>query len=161
MCIPWATLRTYNTLIWWNRDVISRHRVDDTLMYPTLFWLHFSIANNIFHDVAEVVLPAEVGNTILNIDTKHVNRSKIYLFRTRSGQDKTNLCNAILAYRYGVRSVHLVSPSCPPEMDFNKNSQISILLLNVHSLSDIRKHINVMKSWCSRHWVDYILMYQA
>ena len=35
-----------------------RHRSDDILMYPTLFWLHFALSDQVFHDFSENVLPA-------------------------------------------------------------------------------------------------------
>ena len=95
-------------------------------MYQTLFWLHFSNANKIVHDVAEIVLPAEVANTILNIDKKH-SRSKISLFRPRNGPDKANFCFDFRAYRSVVRSVPLVSPPCPPGWTAKKTTNICII----------------------------------
>ena len=104
----------------------SRHSVDDILMYPTLFWLHFSIANELVHDVAEIVLPAEVGNTVLNIGKTHF-ISKNYLFRPQNGPDKANFCFDCRAYRYAVRSVPLVSHPYPPSWTATKPANICII----------------------------------
>ena len=103
-------------------------------MYPTLFWLHFSIANNTFHDVAEIVLPAEVENTILNIDKKHF-RSKISLFELGTAQTKPTfvlIFGPIALLFVPFLSYPLHAPQAGPQ----QTAQICVLLLKVPSLND-------------------------
>ena len=73
-----------------------RHRFDDILMYPPLFWSHFSLSDNLFHDFSENVLPALVGTAILDIDAKHF-ASKISLFRLQNGSDKIHFGHVIFS----------------------------------------------------------------
>ena len=48
-----------------------RPHFGNILMFLTLLWLQFSLSDNFFRDFSGIVLPAYIGSTILNIDTKH------------------------------------------------------------------------------------------
>ena len=73
----------------------------------------FHFQPTFFDDFSENVLPAYVGSTILDIDTKHFT-SKILFFRPQNGSDKANFGHDFQPYRSVVRSFAPLSPPCHP-----------------------------------------------
>ena len=136
-----------------------RPHIGSILMYPTLFWLHFSHSGHFFLDFSRNVLPASIGSTILNIDTSIFNE-KSYFFDVEMSQ-----IEPITMIIFGPAALlFALFPSYPlhaSQARHRKTLQICVLLVQVASLGDFNdvSDIILMPSSCIRSHFGSLLMY--
>ena len=98
-----------------NKSAFCRHQAPTYTHHTCHLKLSGSILHfptTFFHEICENVLPACIGNTILNIATKHF-QSKISLFSPRSGPTWAHFGGDVRPYRSAVRAFPLLSAPCP------------------------------------------------
>ena len=121
----------------------------------TIFWCIqqyvgsiFHFPTTFFHDFSENVLPARVGSTILTIATTHF-KSKISIFRPRSGSNRAHVGDGLRPYRSVVRSFPLLSPPCLPSWTSKNVANMCII-----ATSGLLERLQP----CIRHHFNDILM---